>query len=84
MLIPDSDKRRHFNQFYRTAATKQAGRYSITGVDPGSYRIYRLGQRRIRRLDGLGVLQPFKSKGKALRIERQPRELGTQGDRLSR
>jgi hypothetical protein len=74
VLIPDSEKRRRFQQFYRTATANQAGRYSITGVDPGSYRIYAWDDVESGAWMDPEFLEPFKSKGRALRIDEGSRE----------
>ncbi len=40
VLVPDSEARRKIQQFYKTATTDQAGRYKLSSIDPGGYRIY--------------------------------------------
>ena len=74
VLIPDSEKRRRFQQFYRTALTNQAGRYSITSVDPGSYRVYVWDDVESGAWMDPEFLEPLRSKGKAVRIEEGSRE----------
>lgn len=40
VLVPEDAKRRDQVQFYRTAVTDQQGRFSITDVVPGAYRLF--------------------------------------------
>ncbi len=74
VLIPDSEKRRRRQEFYRTAVSDKSGRYSISGVDPGSYRIYAWDDVETGAWMDAEFLEPFKSKGKELQVKEGRRE----------
>jgi len=68
VAIPDSEKRRGRQDFYRSTVTDSSGNFVLTPVDPGSYRLYAFDDVETGAWLDPVFMDPLRSKGKAVTV----------------
>lgn len=74
VLIPEAAKRRAMAQFYRQTTTSNAGRYSLSNVPPGRYKLFAWEQIENSAWMDPDVLKPVESKGIAVDVKEGGKE----------
>jgi hypothetical protein len=74
VLIPETAKRRALAQFYRQTTTSDAGRYTLSNVPPGRYKLFAWEQIENSAWMDPDVLKPVESKGVAVEVKEGGKE----------
>jgi len=74
VLVPDSEQRRKMQQFYKIATTDQSGRYKLSSIDPGGYRIYAFDDIENGEWMDPDLINSVRGKGTAVRIQQGGRQ----------
>jgi len=74
VLVPDSEPRRKMQQFYKTATTDQAGRYKLSSIDPGAYRIYAFDDIEAGEWMDPDLMNSVRSKGTDVKVQQGGRQ----------
>jgi hypothetical protein len=74
VLVPEDAKRRDQVQFYRTATADQQGRFSITDIVPGAYKLFGWDDVEYDACMGPEFLRPIEDQGKSVVVSQRSRQ----------
>jgi len=73
VLVPD-ELRRQQPTFFKTAATNNYGRFNITGIAPGEYKLFAWPESDVYEFQDPEFLKPYEAEGEAVTIREGSRE----------
>ena len=74
VMVPQEKERRGLAQYYRTASADASGRFTVTNLDPGQYRVYAWREMEAGAYFDPDFMRPVENQGEPVNIREDGRE----------